>query len=103
MRTDLGPLRDDDRVDMGDHAAARAHALRRIGKEDVGGGALPLRIGGREVGANVAIGQRTENGVGHRMHQHVGVGMAEQLLRVRNGDAAEPDMVAVLESMHVVA
>ena len=53
--------------------------------------------------ADVAIGERAEDRVGDRVHQHVGVGMADEALIVRNLDAAEPDMIAGAEGMDVIA
>ena len=103
MRPDLRPLADHRAVDMGDHAAAGSHAVCGIGQEDPGIRALPLRIGRREMRADVAVRQRAEDGVGNGVHQHVGVGMALQLAVVRDGDTAEPDGVAVLEGVDVVA
>ena len=44
--------------------------------------------------ADVALGDGAEHRVGDRMGEHVGVGMAGEAMRVRNADAAEPDLVA---------
>ena len=51
--------------------------------------------------ADVAVGQRAENGVGDGVRQNVGVGMAFEPVAVRDGDAAEPDLVAGAKSMDV--
>ena len=59
-------------------------ALDREGQKAVGGGAAPLRIAGRKMRADVAVGQRAENGVGQRMQRHVGVGMAGERCVVRD-------------------
>ena len=53
--------------------------------------------------ADIAIGDRAENRVGDRMAQHIGVGMADERLIVRNLDAAEPDVIAGTEGMDVIA
>ena len=80
MRADARRLAHDGDVEMGDAAAARAHALDREGEEAVGRGAAPLRIARRKMHADVAFGERAEDRVDQRMQRHVGVGMA--------GDAA---------------
>ncbi len=41
-------------------AATRRHPAARVGKEAIGGYAAPLRIGWREMAANIAIGQRAQ-------------------------------------------
>ena len=53
--------------------------------------------------ADIAFADRAENRIGDRMAQHVGVGMADQALIMRNLDAAEPDMIAGPEGMDVIA
>ena len=79
------------------------HALDRKLKEPVGGGPLPLWVAGREMRADVAVGERAEQRVGHRMQHDVGIGMAAQLLPVRDAHAAEHHVVAGGESVHVDA
>ena len=82
MRTDLGRLADERRVEMDDEASARAHPLRRMRKEKMRSRAFPSGIGGREMGADVALGERAVDRVGERMQRHVRVRMAAQGLRV---------------------
>ena len=81
MRPDPRRLAHDGEIEMRDAAAARGDALDREGEEAVGRGAAPLRIAGRKMRADVAVGQRAEDGVGQRMQRDVGVGMADQRLR----------------------
>ena len=78
-------------------------ALDRESEKAVGRGAVPLRIARREMRADVAVGERAEDGVGERMQRDVGVGMAGQRLRVCDADAAERDVIAGREGMHVDA
>ena len=80
-----------------------AHALDREGEKTVGGSAAPLRIAGREMHPDIAVGERAENGVDQRMQRHIGVGMPGEALLMRNAHAAERDMVAGPEGVHVVA
>ncbi len=79
------------------------HARDRVGEEAVGRGALPLRVGGGEVLADVAVADRAEDGVGQRVQDHVGVGVADQPARVRDRDAAEHDVRAGAQRVDVVA
>ena len=81
VRADARRLADDVDVEMGDAAAACVDALDRESEEAVGGGAAPLRIARRKMHADVAVGERAEDGVGERMQHHVGVGMAGERLR----------------------
>ena len=53
--------------------------------------------------ANVAVADRTENGVGECMQPDVGIGMALQTMRVGNLHAAQPDILADGEAVHVEA
>ncbi len=107
MASRCGPiarrLADDGDVEMGDAAAALAHALRREGEEAVGARALPLRIAGRKMRADVAVGERAEDGVDQRMERRVGIGIAGEAALMGDAHPAEPDMIAVAERMHVVA
>ena len=68
-----------------------AHELDGVAQEAVGGGAAPLRIGRREVLADVAGADRAQHGIGQRMQRHVGVGMAGQR-RGRAGCATPPSI-----------
>ena len=101
VRRDLRPLADERHVEMDDAAAAFAHAAHRVGEEAVGRSALPLRVGGRKVLADIAVADRAEQRVGQRMEADIGVGMADEAPVVRDLDAAEPDGVARAEGMHV--
>ena len=47
--------------------------LRGVGEEDVRRRALPLRVRGREMRADVAVGQRAVDRVGERVQGDVGV------------------------------
>ena len=102
MRADLGGLADDRQVEVIDPPAAIAHALCREGEELGRGGPAPLRIARREMRADIAFGQRTEQGVGQGMQADITVGMGDDALVMRNPHAAEPDMVAGREGMDVV-
>jgi hypothetical protein len=88
---------------MGDGAAAIAHELAGVFEEDRGGGAFPLRVGGREKCSNVGSGNGTEQSVGEGMQQDVSVGVAAQALVVRQLETADSKRDAGLESVRVPA
>ena len=70
------PKRD---VDVGDAAAARPDAARCIFEEQARGGAFPLRVGRREVLADVAIADGAQQRVGQGMQHDVGVRVTFEL------------------------
>jgi hypothetical protein len=72
-------------------AVIRSRARRQ---EPRRGSALPLRIAGREVTADVAVRDRAEQRVGDRVEQDVGVAMTGKRGDMRHPDPAEPDMIA---------
>src|SRR5262249_48608780 len=90
-------------VEMGDAPAARAHALDRERQEPIGGGAAPLRIGRREMNADIAVGECPEDGVDKRVKNDVGVGMSGQSTPMGNGHAAEDEVIAVAELVDIEA
>ena len=49
--------------------------------------------------ADVAVGERAVDRVGERVQRDVGVGVAAERLRMRDADAAQPDMVAGREGV----
>ena len=62
-----------------------------------------LRVARRKMRADIAVRQRAENGVDQRMQADIAVGMGEKAFRVRHAHAADHQMIAVAEGMHVVA
>jgi hypothetical protein len=79
------------------------HALDCEFQELVGRRAAPARIVRREMLADIAIGNRAEDGVDQRVERDVGVRMPGQPTVVWNLDAAKPDMIAVAKSVHIEA
>src|ERR1700754_4218961 len=76
MLTDLRPLADQRHVEMGDASAARGDAIDRVFQKLMRGGALPLRIAGRKMRADIAIGQRAEDRIDQRMQADIAIGMS---------------------------
>ncbi len=103
MRANARRLADDVDIDMADAAAAFGEALDGEGQEAVRRRVAPLRIARREMHADIAVGQRAEDGIGERVQHDVGVGMADQGLAMRDTDATESDVIAGAESVHVDA
>ena len=82
---------------------ARAPGAAASREEEVRRRAFPARIGVGEMLADVAVADGAEQRVGQRVQRHVGVGMAFERVRVGDSDAAQPDMVAGDQAMHVEA
>jgi hypothetical protein len=74
VRRHLGPLGDDGGVDIADAVAGSDHAARRFLQQRTRIGALELRVGVREVFADIAQRGRAQQGIGDRVQQHVGIG-----------------------------
>ncbi len=68
----------------------------------VGGRAFPLHVAGRKMRADIAIGQRAENGIDQRMQADIAVGMGEKSAGVRHANAADHQMIALAKGMNVV-
>jgi hypothetical protein len=66
---------------IGSPSPASSHG---VGQEDVAVRALPLRVGGREMRADIALGQRAVDRVGDGVQPHIGVGMALQPALMRH-------------------
>ena len=64
-------------------------------------GAAIARIGVRKMTADVALAERPQHGIAQRMDHHVAVGVRDDAAVVGNAHAAEHDVVAVAERMHV--
>ena len=103
VRRDPGGLAQEGDVDVADHPAAGAYKSKGLAQEDGGGGALPARVRVGEVLADVAGADGAEQRVGERVQGHVGIGVALQGVGVGNPDAAQPDVVAGNEPVHVEA
>jgi hypothetical protein len=55
------------------------------------------------VRADIAVGERAEDGVDQRMEADIAVGMGEEALAVRHAHAADHDVIAAAKRMHVIA
>lgn len=103
MRQDARRLADERGVNV-DHAPTRCpHAIEGLAQQDAAVGARVGRIGVRKEAADVAQPSRTQQRIGERMQQHVGVGMTEQAALEGDGDAADDQRPPGHERMHVEA
>ena len=68
MRADLRALAEQRHIGMADRKPRAARAPRRMRRKISRRRALPLRVRGREMAADVALGQRAVDRVGQRMH-----------------------------------
>lgn len=89
VRGHLGRLGNDGAVQIADLPAGLAHAPVGLGQQHHGVRALELGRGVGEELADIAQRGRTQQGVGDGMRQGVGVGVAQQAMGMRNGDAAQ--------------
>ena len=79
------------------------HQIGGVAQEVVGGRAPPVRVARREMHADIAGADRAQHRVGQRVQADIGVGMADEAGVVRDRDAADADVVAGAEGMHVEA
>ena len=103
VRGDLRAFADQRDVGVGQHAAARGDALGGVAQEAGAVGVLPGRLAGREMAADIALGQRAVDRVAQRVDADIGVGMAGQARVVRHLDAAQHQLAAGRQHMHVEA
>ena len=81
MRADLRLLGNDRAIDMVDDRALRAQQIDRMVQESDRRRAFPLRVGRREMLADVAEAGGAEQGVGDRVEHDVGVAVAGKAAR----------------------
>jgi hypothetical protein len=102
-RADLRPLADQRHFKVGDAAAALADAPDRIIQEAVGRCTFPFRIARRKVRADIAVGQRAEQGIDQRVEPDIAVGMGNEAFVERHAYAADHHVVAVTQRVDVIA
>ena len=88
---------------MADPKAARRSALCGMGQKDLALRATPLRLGWGKVLADIALGQRTIDRIGQRVHADIGVGVSQKPALMRDLDATQPQMISGAKRMHVKA
>ena len=78
VRGDLRAFADQGDVGVGQHAAARGDPPGGVAQEAGAVGVLPGGLAGREMAADIALGQRAVDRVAQRVDADIGVGMAGQ-------------------------
>ena len=63
MRANFWLFADQGDINIADRKATRGDAVHRVFKKNLAIGTFPLWVAGREVAANIALGQRTINGI----------------------------------------
>jgi hypothetical protein len=103
MGADLGPLADDRHIDSGDYTPSLANEIGGASKKLVGGGTTPARIARWEVHADIAGADGSKHRVGQGVEPDISIGMTGKARFVRDLDAANADLIAGCESVHVKA
>ena len=102
VRADARALANQCQINVLDLAIGLGHEVARVRKEQARVGAGPARIGGREMVADIAGGDRAKQGVDQRVQPDIGVGVAGQALVMRHRYAAQHDVVTVgREPVHI--
>jgi hypothetical protein len=103
LRPDLGSFADQRHIGMGDGKSPRGGPVDGMGQEDMAFRALPLRVAGREMRADIALGQGAIDRIGQRVQTHIRIRMSLQATVMRHGHAAQHHVIAGAETMHVKA
>ena len=103
MWADLRPLADHGDVAVADAPATFTDEPVAMAHECAAVGALPARVRGREMDADVAQRQRAEQSIAQGMQCHVAVAVRQHAAIVGNADAPEHHVVAIAERVHVEA
>ena len=102
MRGELGLLGDQRCIDIDRPPAFFRQQRHCAAQQHAAVGALVARVGVGKVAANIAQRDGAEERIGNRVQQRVGVGMTEQPGCVRDFHAAEYQLAAFNQPMHVV-
>ncbi len=83
------------------HQARRVHAGGHLAQEYAAVGTSVTRIGIGKVLADVAIAERAQDGIAKSMDHHVTVRMRHHALGISDFHAAQHDMIAFPEGVHI--
>ena len=100
---DLGPVHDQDAVDVDDLVAGERDLLEGGLEEDGRVCAFPFRVARRKEGSDVAGGDGAEEGVGDGVEEEVAVGVAGKAFGVVDLEAADDQRDSGLEGVRVKA
>lgn len=99
----LRPLGDHGHVDVAHPITRRSDLFRHVFQKQQGIRTLVLGVGVREMPPDISQPRRAQQGVGNGVEQHIGVGMAVQPLFVVDLHAAQYQVTAFHQPVHVVA
>lgn len=102
-RRELGGLRRNNAIDIDDIETEFAHVVRNARQQHHGIGTRIRRVGIGEQFADIARTRSTEQRVGNGMRKHVGIGMSQKPLMVRNIDTTQNKLAALRECVHIEA
>src|SRR5262249_46997694 len=102
MRAELRLLGNHHGIDVLDREAFFVEQLSRVLQKHQAVRALPLRIGVREVCADVAESRGAKQRVAERVSEHVSIGMTHWAFFERELDAANNQRAALGKSMQVI-
>ena len=102
-RRKLGSLRRNDAIDIDNIEAQFAHMIRNMRQQHHGIGARIRWVGIRKEFADITRTRSAEQRVGDCMRKHVGIGMAQKPLMMRNVDTAQNKLAALRECVHIEA
>ena len=88
---------------MGDTAAGGCYQLPGVAQKYYRVGVFPARVAGREMLADVAVGDGPKHGVGDGVEGNIGVRMAYQTMVMGDSNPTQSDMITGAELMHVEA
>ncbi|MNF99164.1 hypothetical protein D3C84_820540 [compost metagenome] len=103
MRGHFRRLGDDGVIDVADLPAFGVDQCDDMTQQRTAVGALELRVGVREMLADVTQCSGTEQGIAQGMQQDVTIGVSEQSEAVCNAHAAQSDEIAFSETVHIIA
>ena len=102
-RRELGGLRRNNAIDIDDIETEFAHVVRNARQQHHGIGARIRRVGIGEQFADIARTRSAEQRVGDGMRKHVGIGMPQKPLMMRNVDTTQNKFAALRECVHIEA
>ena len=103
MGRQLGSLRGNHAVDVQNLIASLAHQIGHGTQQHQGIGALVGRVGVGEKLADVAAANGAQQGIGNRMSQNIGIGVAKKPQGMGYFHAAQDQLAAFYQSMDVIA
>ena len=103
VRGDFRTLADQGDVGVDQAPTPRGDPAGGMGQEMRAVPIFPRRLTGREMAADIALGQRAIDRVAQRVDPNIGIRMTRQTLVVRHGDTAQHHRPIIGQHVHVEA